>query len=215
LGSGPFNYNWGAGVVWFAKKERLFTGKEIETGDYLVGLQETGFRSNGLSLVRKILKENYGEEWHTKTYDGKSMGELALKPSKIYTRAVVEMFGGFQDEPKAKIHGVAHITGGGIPGKLGRILKPSGYGATISSPFAPSDFMLHCQKLGKVPDDEAYKTWNMGQGMIIITPDPNKVMEISNSYNIKSKVIGKIESNLGIRILSAGVYSNNKYLNFK
>ena len=73
-GFGPFNYNWGASVVWFANRDRLFTGREIQAGDYLVGLRETGFRSNGLSLVRKIMKENYGENWHTQTYqDRKSV----------------------------------------------------------------------------------------------------------------------------------------------
>ena len=209
------NYNWGAAVVWFAKKERLFTGREIQAGDYLVGLKETGFRSNGLSLVRKIMRTNYGENWHNQIYDGESLGKLVLEPSRIYSGAVVEMFGGFQDEPKAKIHGVVHITGGGIPGKLGRVLKPSGLGATISEPYSPAKLMLYCQDKGKISDREAYKTWNMGPGMIIITPEPEKVMKISNNHNIESKVIGQVESKPGIRIFDAGAYSKNKYLHFK
>src|SRR3989344_2760927 len=138
-GFGPFNYNWGAGVVWFAKKDRMFTGREIKEGDYLVGLREEGFRSNGLSLVRKIMKTNHGEDWHTQTYNGESLARLALEPSKVYSGVVVDMFGGFENEPKAKVHGVAHITGGGVPGKLGRILKPSGLGATLSEPFSPAE----------------------------------------------------------------------------
>src|SRR5205085_67005 len=80
-GYGDFNYNWGAGVVWFAKKDRMFTGKEVKEGDYLVGLAEQGFRSNGLSLVRKILKEKFGEEWHT-DFGGMVYGQLALQPSQ-------------------------------------------------------------------------------------------------------------------------------------
>lgn len=214
-GFGQFNYNWGAAVVWFANRDRLFTGREIKEGDYLVGLQETGFRSNGLSLVRKIMKANHGEDWHTQTYKGVSLAKLALEPSKVYSGAVVDMFGGFQGEPKAKVHGVAHITGGGIPGKLGRILKPSGLGAKISEPYSPAELMLYCQDKGNVPDVEAYKTWNMGQGMIIVTPEPEAVMGVAKNHNLKSKVIGQIEKQPGIRILNSGAYSKNQYLDFK
>ena len=214
-GYGPFNYNWGAAVVWFSNEKRLFTGKEIQPGDHLVGLQETGFRSNGLSLVRKIMKTTYGEDWHNQSYQGENLAKLALEPTKIYSKAVVEMFGGFQDEPKAKVHGVAHITGGGVPGKLGRILRPSGLGATISEPYSPAKLMLYCQEKGSVSDKEAYRTWNMGQGMIIITPEPDKVIGIAGNHDLKAKVIGQIESKPGIKILNYGVYSDNKYLNFE
>ena len=214
-GFGQFNYNWGAAVVWFANKDRLFTGREIQEGNYLVGLQETGFRSNGLSLVRKIMNANHGEDWHTQTYNGESLAKLALEPSKVYSGAVVDMFGGFQGEPKAKVHGVAHITGGGVPGKLGRILKPSGLGATISEPYSPAELMLYCQDKGNVPDEEAYKTWNMGQGMIIVTPEPEAVMGVARNHNLESKVIGQVESKPGIRILNSGAYSQNQYLDFK
>src|SRR3989339_2052848 len=94
-GFGNFNYNWGAGVVWFAKKDRMFTGKEIKEGDYLVGLREEGFRSNGLSLVRKIMKKNHGDNWHRVLWKrgNVSLADLALTPSRIYTAAVVDMFG--------------------------------------------------------------------------------------------------------------------------
>src|SRR3989338_5143704 len=98
-GFGPFNYNWEAEVIWFAKRDRMFTGREIKEGDYLVGLREEGFRSNGLSLVRRIMKNNYGNNWHEQKFDGKSLAELALTPSRIYSAAVVDMFGGYNREP--------------------------------------------------------------------------------------------------------------------
>ncbi|MGM5488113.1 MAG: phosphoribosylformylglycinamidine cyclo-ligase [Nanobdellota archaeon] len=212
-GFGNFNYNWGASVVWFANKDRLFKGEEINPGDSLVGLQEHGFRSNGLSLVRKIM-HTLGDDWHTQTYNGMNLARLALEPSKIYSGAVVDMLGGFQDEPKAKVHGVAHITGGGVPGKLGRVLKPSGFGATISEPYSPPELMLYCQDKGNVPDEEAYKTWNMGQGMIIVTPEPDDVMNVAMDHGLESKVIGQVESKPGIRIKNVGAYSKKEYLKF-
>jgi len=205
-----FNYNWGAAVVWFANKDRLFTGNEIKEGDSLVGLREEGFRSNGLSLVRKIMTDDDGSIWHTKDLDGTMIGFHVLKPSRIYSAAVCEMFGGYDQEPGAKVHGVAHITGGGIPGKLGRILKPSGLGAIINNPFDPPKIMTYVQSLGNVPDGEAYQTWNMGQGMIIVTPEPDSVMEVAAGHGIESKVIGKVDSDSGIRIANRGAYSSGQ-----
>lgn len=207
-GYGPFNYNWGAGVVWFARKGRMLTGHKIKKGDYLVGLKENDFRSNGLSLVRKVMRNAYGDEWHKETYEGKNLAELALRPSRIYTGAVVEMFGGFEGGPKAELHGVAHITGGGIPGKLGRLLKPTGLGADITDPFAPCALMLYCQEKGNVSDVEAYRVWNMGQGMIIATQEPEKVISIANEHKIEAKVIGQVSEKQGIRISNKGLNSD-------
>ena len=213
-GYGPFNYNWGAAVVWFAKKDRLFTGNEVKEGDYLVGLKEEGFRSNGLSLVRKINKNIHGEDWHEFIYNGESLAKLALHPSKIYSGAVVEMIGGFEGVPKAEVHGVAHITGGGIPGKMERILKPSGLGAIIDDHFDTPKIMLYCQETGNVSDKEAYKTWNMGQGMIIVTPTPDNVVQVAQKHMIEAKVIGRITDQSGIEIKSKGYYDPNKNLQF-
>jgi len=142
------------------------------------------------------------------------LAELALHPSRIYSGAVVEMFGGFDREPKAEIHGVVHVTGGGIPGKLGRVLKPSGLGAEIDDPFIPPKIMLYCQELGNVKDVEAYKTWNMGQGMIVITPNPGDVIRVAKKHGIESKVIGEVSSQQGIRINNKGFYSSQKILKF-
>jgi len=214
-GYGPFNYNWGAGVVWFARKSRLLTGYEIKEGDKLVGLREDGFRSNGLSLVRRIMGSVHGEDWHKNTWRGRKLVELALQPSRIYSGAVVDMFGGFDGEVKAEIHGVAHITGGGIPGKLGRALKPSGLGAQLDDPFEPCELMHYCQEKGGVADEEAYKTWNMGQGMIVITPTPEDVMRIAKEHEIESRVVGEVTKETGIRIKSQGIHSKDKELLFK
>jgi len=211
-GYGPFNYNWGAGVVWFAKKDRLLTGHSIRPGDYLVGLREDGFRSNGLSLLRKSMEKVGGYDWHEG--DGREFALSALLPSTIYTPAIVDMFGGFNNEPRATIHGAAHITGGGVPGKLGRALKPSGLGATIINSFNPCDMMLFCQSEADISDEEAYGTWNMGQGMIVITPEPKGVMDVARCHGIESKVMGLVETRPGIRIVSNGFYKNGTALSF-
>ncbi|MDE1865175.1 MAG: hypothetical protein KGH94_00855 [Candidatus Micrarchaeota archaeon] len=213
-GFGDFNYNWGAGVVWFAKKSRMITGLKVKKGDALVGLREEGFRSNGLSLARKILRKVEGDGWHHAAYQDENVARLVLQPSIIYSAAVVEMFGGFNGEPKARINGIAHITGGGMPEKLGRMLKPSGLGANISNPFWPPDIMHHLQEIGRVRDREAYTTWNMGQGMIMATPEPDKVVKIANRHGISAKQIGEVAKSPKIVIKNYGYEDLKRELEF-
>ncbi|MEM4625580.1 MAG: AIR synthase-related protein [Candidatus Pacearchaeota archaeon] len=208
LGYGEFNYNWGAGVVWFVRKKNIITGYKIREGDKIIGLRETGFRSNGLSLVRKVFSSVYGDEWHKEVYNNKPLGELSLIPSKIYTRAVLNITGGFSYERIAEVHGISHITGGGIPGKLGRTLKPTRFGAYLDDLFEPCDLMKLCQEKGNITDEEAYRTWNMGQGMLIITPDYEKVLKSLDSYEIESKVVGEIIKDRQIIIKSKGIFSD-------
>lgn len=236
-GHGPFNYNWGASVAWFANQDRLITGKAIEPGDYLVGFQENGFRSNGLSLVRKIASQHFGDEWHQTPYrdlvskrgdqdhddnwheaaykEG-SLGSAVLTPSQIYTKAAVALFGGVKEEPRATVHGMAHITGGGLPGKLERMLRPSGYGATINSPIHPPTIMQGMQTLGNVTDEEAYRTWNMGHGMVIATPEPEQVLFAAKDHRIDANVIGEVTQDPTIQIKNRGAHSkSDEYLIFR
>ncbi|MFA6521055.1 MAG: AIR synthase-related protein [Candidatus Gracilibacteria bacterium] len=201
-GYGAFNYNWGSAAIWFAAKDRLFTGKEIKVGDKVIALRENGFRSNGLSLFRKIMKDNYGENWHSEKLNGKPMGELALAPSKIYCAAVCDMFGGFAGEKKCEVHGASHITGGGIPGKLGRILRRAELGAKLNNLFEPCELMKHAIEKGKVPREEAYKTWNMGNGMLVIVApgEEQKAIKIAAQHGIEAQVCGEITKDTKIAL---------------
>lgn len=213
-GYGNFKYNWCSGLVWFANKKRLFTGQEVKVGDAIVAFEEKGFRSNGLSLVRKTFETKHGDDWHNFELDSEKLGNLVLEPSKIYSKAVISMHGGFSTEGNCKIHGVSHITGGGIPGKLGRVLKPSGLGAKLNDLFEPCRAMKYCQELGGVTDREAYRTWNMGQGLVVVTPEPDKVIEEAARFGIKAKVAGEVISDSKIVLTSQGVEAAGKDLEF-
>jgi len=203
-GHGRHNYNWGGTVLSIVRKD--LGGRGLTVGSSIVGLEEKGFRSNGISLVRKIMEKAYGPDWHRRKKGGRTLGDLALTPSKIYTRAALKMF------PHAQ--GIAHITGGGIPGKLGRILAIRKYGADITDPFPPCGMMLLCQKLGGVHDAEAYRAWNMGQGMLIITSRPEKIVSIAARFKIRAKVVGTITARPGLKIASRGFLSPGKTLFF-
>jgi len=204
-GWGDFPYHWGAACVWFARKEKLFTGLEPQAGDAVVVLREKGFRTNGLTLARSVFNETYGPEWHTQSFDQSTIGESVLTPAIIYSRLLVKLHGGFKSDGSCNIHGVAHITGGGLPEKLGRVLRRSGTGARLTNLFAPSPIMMHCQQVGSVTDHDAYRAWNMGQGMAIITSEPEKAITGASDFGIEAQVAGMITGEPGICIISKGM----------
>ena len=217
---GTLNYNWGAAILWFAHKQRLLTGLEMQAGDSLVGFAEHGFRSNGITDVRNAMEENYGKKtWHNVVIP--SLGELSLglqvqKPSTIYSKVRTELTGGYdiEKEPKAKITGVAHITGGGQPSKLGRMLEPSGLGITIDNPIEPPNIMKHVQELRGFSDEKAYGKWHMGPGMVVVTTEPEKVIAEASSHDINAQQIGYVTDQPGIRIKNRGANQEEEWLEF-
>ncbi len=213
-GWGDFPYHWGAACLWFARKEKLLTGQEIKVGDSIVALREEGFRCNGWSLVRKIFGEAHGDEWHKAPFEDTTLGLAALRPSRIYSRFVVGLHGGFHTEGTTEIHGVVHITGGGVREKLARILRPSGFGARLDNLFDPPPVMSYCQKTGAVSDVDAYGTWNMGQGMLLITPEPELVVGAAVQNGINAKIAGRIVEEKKIGIWSRGTEAPGQELVF-
>ena len=213
-GYGDLPYNWGAACVWFARKEKLFTGREINVGDSVIMLRENGFRANGLSLARRIFEEAHGENWHNVKHEKSTLGILALTPSVIYSRFVVSLHGGFDTEGMCDIHGVVHITGGGIPEKMARVLRPSNLGVRLTDLFEPPNVTSYCQRIGNISDVDAYRAWNMGQGMALITPNPDRVLEEANAFGIEAKISGEIIGEPGITIVSKGVEAKGEKLKF-
>lgn len=218
-GYGEFNYNWGASVLWLAHKERILTGHQIEPGDALVGLAEHGFRSNGITDVRKAMLERYGPRWQDVVVGelGEvSLGKLVQKPSIIYSRFVSDLTGGYDidKKPKAKVSGVAHITGGGQPSKLGRMLEPSGLGVEITDPIEPPQIMLEVQEIREFDDKTAYGKWHMGSGMIIVTPEPKKVLAEAEAHGLIAQEIGVVSEDPKIKIQNRGARQEDEWLIF-
>jgi phosphoribosylformylglycinamidine cyclo-ligase len=213
------NYNWGAAILWIAHKDRVLTGHEVREGDTLIGLVEHGFRSNGITDVRKAMLEHYGKEWQDVVVPelGKlSLGKLVQRPSAIYSKFVSSLIGGYDIdvEPKAAITAVSHITGGGQPGKLKRVMEPSGLGVEIDNPINPPKIMLEVQKLRGFSDEKAYGKWHMGSGMVLATPDPEKVLTEAAKQGIEAQAIGRVTGKAGIRIRNRGVQQQEEWLSF-
>lgn len=187
----PEAYNWSGTLLSVIDPDEIITGEKIRKGDAIVALQEDSFRSNGLSLVRKIAREKVCEDWHNIAVNNTPLGDYVLRPSRIYSPAITAAL-----DKGCKITGIAHITGGGIPGKLGRLLKQRELGAHLHSLWPASFAMSYFQKLGNVSDEEAYRTWNMGNGMLIVTRDPDKVIETATAKGESyAAICGEITKN--------------------
>lgn len=218
-GHGEFNYNWGATVLWVAHRERVLSGHQIQPGDSVVGLQEHGFRSNGITDVRKAMLEKYGPDWHNEIINelgNETLGKQVQRPSAIFSGFVTDLTGGYDlaREPKATVHGVAHITGGGQPSKLGRMLEPSGLGIDIDTPLEAPTIMLEAQRIRGFDDAKAYGKWHMGPGMVIVTSEPEKVLAEAVGQGIDAATIGLISDKPGIRIKNAGAELKEEWLTF-
>lgn len=193
LGEMVNGYVWNATAVGVIKKDKLITGKNIKVGDKIIGLASKGFRSNGFSLIRHILKENFGENWYEEKYDeSQTWGSAVLTPSKIYSSAILELHGRFVEKPKVEIKGIAHITGGGLYENTARVLKKTNLKANFTNLLPPHEIMLRLIKMGDVSEKEAYRTWNMGIGMVLICNEFDKVSEVCSKYDIKTQIIGEI-----------------------
>lgn len=218
-GYGPFRYNWGGTATWLAHPSRQLTGSELRPGHALVGLAEHGFRSNGITNVRQAMLEKYGDNWHTvidRSLGDIALGELALRPSIVYSGFMSRLTGGFdiRRDGLAKVTGAAHITGGGQPSKLGRMLAPSGLGVEIADPLTPPAIMLKMQEINKYDDRTAYGKWHMGPGMVVVTPEPEKVLEAAEVNGIDAKEIGRVTEKPGIRIRNRGIRQDSAWLDF-
>jgi phosphoribosylformylglycinamidine cyclo-ligase len=212
-GYGGSSYNWSATVLWIGNRERINGRKRPEKGNYIVAVSERSIRSNGLSLFRRIVTGRFGHEWH-ESPEGKALGQWALLPSIIYTPLLRALHGGFQGEPQAELAAAVHVTGGGVPGKLKRILEPLGLGATIDDLFDPPREFLQLQEYGDVQDREAYRTWNMGQGLLVVGPDPKAVIAEAEKRGLDAKVVGRISDDGGVTIRSKGCQSPGQPISF-
>ena len=198
---------WNATAVGVVKKNKFLTGKEVRPGQAIIGLAGRVLRSNGISLARAVCERSFGETWHDVEWnDGKTWGEILLTPSKIFHRAVLNaVLGGFEEKRKFLISGIVHITGGGIPGNIPRIL-PNGMGAKLDDLHSPHEALAKLKELGNIDDMEAYRTWNSGTAMIIIC-EQEDVKEICNALNdedseLQAKKVGEITDSGRIEVLS-------------
>ena len=182
-------YDLAGFAVGIVEKSKIIDGREIKEGDSVIGIASNGLHSNGFSLVRKVLFESnkYKIEDKVSSFE-EYLGEELLGPTRIYVSPVLHLL------EKYKILGIAHITGGGLIENVPRIL-PERLSVEINSDSWPKpSIFAFIQKEGEISDEEMYRTFNMGIGMVLIVPqnDASKVINELKMIRYDSYIIGKV-----------------------
>ncbi|MGY2131143.1 AIR synthase-related protein [Hymenobacter sp. HD11105] len=200
------NFNWcstAVGALHPSLKSPL-SGATAQAGHAVVSLHSPSFRSNGFSLARRTLQSLYGDNWHTAPYTGSdaaelgnTWGEVLLAPSLIYAPAVARLL-----DANLILHGIAHITGGGIADNFQRVLKNNGVGAELDNLFEPLPAMQKLTKLAGISPADAYLYWNMGNGMLLVTEEAQAAAVVSQlqADGYQAQVAGRITAEPGIKL---------------
>lgn len=179
-------YDLAGFCVGVVDQEDLIDGSNITDGDLIVGLPSSGIHSNGFSLVNKVL-ETTNTSLDQKI-NKRILGEILLTPTVIYTKVVLQLI------QSLSIHGICHITGGGLLENVPRII-PDGLSANINTTtWSRPEIFNWLQKMGQVENNEMHRVFNCGIGMLCILPkdQADKAIEISQQKNHKAKIIGEI-----------------------
>jgi len=162
--------------VGVASRAALLTGTAVAAGDVLVGLASPGLRSNGYSLVRAVLGDRP---------DDPALVDELLRPSVIYSPRMAAL------RRAVAVHGFAHITGGGLPGNLSRVLPP-GCDAVVQREAWPVPGIFgEIQRRGVIPDDEMARVFNLGIGMVaVVAPaDADRAVEVLGDAYVVGEVV--------------------------
>ena len=188
------DYDLAGFIVGVVEKETALP-RGVREGDVLLGLPSAGLHTNGYSLARKVLLEALGHRVDTHLPElGTTIGRALLAPHRSYLAALEPLL------ERDKVRALAHITGGGFPGNIPRVL-PEGLGARLrrGSWDVPPLFRL-IQKGGGVSDEEMERTFNMGIGMIAVV-SPSDLHEVEHSLERRGEtsfVIGRVVAGSGV-----------------
>ena len=191
----PGDYDLAGFIVGVVERRKALTGATVQAGDVLVGLPSAGLHTNGYTLARKVLFDVLGHDVRTRLPElGTTIGEALLAPHRSYLAALEPLL------ERGKIRALVHITGGGFEGNIPRVL-PEGLGVRVrrGSWQVPPLFRL-IQQGGSVPDDEMFRTFNMGVGMIAIVA-PGDLHEVEHSLERRGEaafVMGTVVTGPGV-----------------
>lgn len=156
------DYDLAGFCVGVVEKDRIIDGQRVRPGDALIGIASSGCHSNGYSLVRKIIEVS-GADLNA-PFDGRRLGEVLLEPTRIYVKAILAL------AARVDVRAIAHITGGGIPGNLPRVLPDNTHARVAASAWRRPAIFDWLQEMGGVSTQEMYRTFNCGIGMIVCVP---------------------------------------------
>lgn len=179
-------------ALGMVQKDKIITGDKIRPGDKVIGISSTGIHSNGFSLARKVFFEKAGLDVESQI-DGFKVGQTLLEPTAIYVPEVLELIS------NVETHGLANITGGSFS-KLKRLDRSDKVGFELNNLPEPPQIFKTIQRLGNVPPNEMYRTFNMGVGFCVIVPPEaeQKSIDIIKRHKRQATTIGVVTDEAGI-----------------
>jgi phosphoribosylformylglycinamidine cyclo-ligase len=180
------DYDLAGFCVGIVEKDGIIDGSKTRSGDAIIGLPSSGPHSNGYSLIRKLLQVSKATE-ATKLGEG-TLYDALLKPTRIYVKPLLEL------AKKVPIHGMAHITGGGLTENIPRVI-PDGLGVILSAKtWTRPEVFDWLQRAGNIADAEMYRTFNCGIGMTITVASEHvdKALQILREQGEQPVVIGEV-----------------------
>jgi len=183
-------YDLAGFCVGVVEADKIVDGSEIRVKDRIIGIASNGLHSNGFSLARKVLLENGNLDINTKIEDlDLSIGLELLRPTKIYVKSILNLIKNFS------IKGIVHITGGGFIDNIPRIVPNPCRAVILKDSWEIPPIFNIIRKMGNVDDEEMYRVFNMGIGMMVIASEKetSEIIERLEKLGEKAFSIGFIE----------------------
>lgn len=191
-------YDLAGFAVGIVSKKDLIDGSKIKTGDVILGLASTGLHSNGYTLARNVFFKKSKLTVKSRLPGlKKTLGEELLTPTRIYARSIINLM------QKVKIKGIAHVTGGGLPENVARIL-PRGLKAVIfKNTWKPQVIFRLLQQRGGISEKEMFTAFNMGIGMVVVVAKKDVKQAIVLLKNMHEVVyqIGCVKNGKGVELV--------------
>ncbi|HTI64462.1 MAG TPA: phosphoribosylformylglycinamidine cyclo-ligase [Gemmatimonadaceae bacterium] len=196
----PPDYDLAGFIVGYVDEDAIRGPARVREGDVLVALESSGLHTNGFSLARRIVNERMGLAAGDRfPGDSRSVADVLLAVHRSYLQALRPVLG--------RIHAMAHITGGGIPGNLNRALPPSLDAVVDTSTWEIPNLFRQLAEAGGVDRDEMFRAFNMGVGMVVIGPEAaaGEVIAAAARSGVNAWRTGEVRPGSGRVILNQGV----------
>jgi phosphoribosylformylglycinamidine cyclo-ligase len=185
-------------VLGVVDETKIVDGTSISPGDAIVGLASRGLHSNGYSLARRVLLDDLKLGLDDKVAGLKGpLGEELLRPTRIYVKTILSLL------RSCTIKGMAHITGGGMPGNIIRILPPGSKAVINKEKWEKPRIFQLIEELGRVSEKEMWMTFNNGIGMALVVDrdEAEGITQEAEKLGDKASVIGEVVAGEGVEIL--------------
>jgi phosphoribosylformylglycinamidine cyclo-ligase len=193
----PPDYDLAGFIVGYVDEDAILGPQRVREGDVIVGIESSGLHTNGFSLARRIVYDRMKLGVHDR-FPGEdaSVGDVMLSIHRSYLQVLRPTL--------SRVHAMAHITGGGIPGNLNRALPPTLDAIVDSASWQVPNLFQQLQRAGGVDRREMFRTFNMGVGMTVIAPESSvaEVLSAAAAQGVHAWRLGVVQSGSGQVVLN-------------